>query len=144
MRVFLLICALCLLVVLTASDANAAGGSLAHPTRLHATRTILPFYHLAPLDVTVQDAAAVQRLYQAAFQLERVPHGAIFHCPVDFGLVYTLDFFEGAREVQQMRLSATGCRFLVMGSGDTRFTTEDFLALVARTLGIPSLIPPLR
>ncbi len=144
MRVFWLLCSLCLMILLTVSDVNAAGGSAAHPTRLHVTRTILPGYHLDPLEVTVQDEAAVQRLYQAAYKLEPVPPGAIFFCPIDYDLVYTLDFFQGEREVQQMHLKATGCRFLTIGSDDDRFATEDFNALVARTIGIPSLTPPLR
>jgi hypothetical protein len=142
MRVFWLLCSLVLLVLLTASDADATEASIATPTRLHATRPATDFSP-TPLDVTTRDEAAVQRLYQAAYKLTPVPPGEVLFCPAQRSLNYTLDFFQGEVEVQQMHLNPTGCHILTIGSrgGDHRFTTPDFIALVARTIGIPLLIP---
>lgn len=51
------------------------GSGIAEPTftALHATRTIMPEYHLDPFDVTVRDTQAVRRLYKAATALPTVP-----------------------------------------------------------------------
>lgn len=115
------------------------------PTALHVTRPALPAYHFDPLDVTIRDTAAVERLYQAAYALPTPPSGTV-NCPNDIGLVYHLNFLQNTiSSVQQMNLNATGCQYLLIGqdSNDVRRTNQSFLDLFTKTVGIPSLVPPI-
>jgi hypothetical protein len=108
---------------------------------LHVTRTS-PRPGIPPLDKTVTDEAAVQRLYDAAMALPNAQAGT-YNCPADNGPYYHLSFQRQQTEVQQMDLDASGCRFLRVGperSAQTVHQTDDaFRALLAQTLGIPSL-----
>ena len=119
------------------------GSGIAEPTftALHATRTIMPQFHLDPFDVTVQDSQAIQRLYDAALALPAVEPGATYFCPLSIGLVYHLDFLVHGFLVQQMNLEATGCRFLHIGQDDTRIADQAFLDKVAQLVGLPTLVP---
>lgn len=44
-------------------------------------------YHFTPIEITVNNSTAVQRLYAAALALPAPRPGVIYHCPADFGLV---------------------------------------------------------
>jgi hypothetical protein len=133
---------LLILGLVACSPASASSGT-GQPTMLHVTRTeAFPEYGFAPLDETITDTAAVQQVYQAAYVLPYPPSG-IYNCPNDIGLVYHLEFFQPASSVEQMRLNATGCQFLQIGRDDVRSTNEAFRELLRKTLGIPSLVPPI-
>lgn len=133
-----------LLLLLTACAPRSASAGTAKPTMLHVTRTEeFSDYHFAPLDVTVRDVAAVQHLYEAAYEQPYPPSG-IMNCGADIGLMYHLEFFQSASSVQQMRLNATGCQFLWIGQDDhPRLSNEAFRELLRKTLGISSLVPPI-
>lgn len=129
--------------LVTAHASNAApstSSDLSQPTVLHVTRTSGVPINLPPLDRTVRDAAAVQRLYSAAYKLPTIPANAVFNCPMSRGIVYHLQFMRGTTPLQAMDLQADGCPFLQIGKS-VRQTTPTFISLLAKTLGIPSLIP---
>jgi hypothetical protein len=129
-----------LFLLLTACHPSTGSNN---PTMLHVTRAeTLPGYNFAPLDVTIRDVTTVQHIYQAAYALPMPPSGTV-SCPSDIGLIYHLDFFQGDASVEQMRLDATGCQALTISRDDVRFGNEAFRELLRKTLGIPSLVPPI-
>lgn len=137
-------CLLAFLVVLSLTGCAGTGQmrGTTGPNVLHVVRTDpLPGYHFASLNMVIHDAAQVQDLYNAAHALKTIPPGAVFHCPLDNGLEYHLDFLSAATSVQQMDLDATGCEFLHITAQDARFTTPSFRALLAKMLNLSSLLP---
>jgi hypothetical protein len=110
------------------------------PTVLHVVRTNGFLKQLAPFDRTVRDVAAVQRLYTAAYALPPAAPGVV-HCPNDLGVVYHLYFLHDTTLIQEMDLDATGCQFLHISKTDVRNTDPAFRTLVARTIGVGSLLP---
>lgn len=139
-----LLFALLLALWLVACSPASASGGKGKPIVLHVTRTeALSGYNFAPLDVTVRDVAAVQHLYEAAYEQPYPPSG-IMNCGADIGLMYHLEFFQSASSVQQMRLNATGCQFLWIGQDDhPRLSNEAFRELLRKAIGVPSLVPPI-
>lgn len=133
--------ALLLVPLLVLLVTGSGGADTPKFTALHATRTIMPQFHLDPFDVTVQNSQAIQRLYDAALALPAVEPGATYFCPLSIGLVYHLDFLVYSFLVQQMNLEATGCRFLHIGQDDTRIADQVFLDAVAQLVGLPTLVP---
>jgi hypothetical protein len=93
------------------------------------------------LDTYINDSAAVQRLYTAALQLSAVPYG-VYNCPPDNSVVYHLTFSGGTVTARHMDLDAAGCKFLVIGA-QAHATTDGFIALFMRTVGISDLDPSL-
>ena len=128
---FLLLC--CLLALAACSTAS---GPL--PDTLVITRTNeLPQNKIPAFTPrTVQDAQAVQQLYQAAYTQPFLPMG-IYHCPADFGVVYHLQFLHQGTTMLQATLDASGCRSLSLGTAPTRQTTDAFWSLFATVAGIP-------
>src|SRR5436305_13380984 len=110
------------------------------PMVLHVVRPSLVGYHqpVPPLDRTVRDAAAVQRLYAVALAL---PRQHVHPCPNDFGLIYHLTFLKGASQLQQMDVQPLGCHWVFLGQADSRQADQAFFTLLAHTIGLPSLIP---
>lgn len=51
-----------------------------------------------------------------------MPSGVLF-CPADFGIVYHLVFFSGARRLPPVSIDATGCE-TVRGLGVTRWVAR--------------------
>jgi hypothetical protein len=101
---------------------------------LHVTRT---GWRLPPLDVTVTNAARVRRLFDAAMALRKVPEGAVFACPIDFGTEYHLTFTAHNSPPTEMSLDGAGCRFLnIEPSGPGYFQTDAFRALFSQVTGI--------
>ena len=119
----------------TNSGSTAASSDL--PTALIVTRTGNPSDHIAPFLAASNDAVAVQRLYHAMHALPRVPTGAVFNCPADFGITYSLAFFNGGTQVSNVTADADGCQFLTLGPNDIRMTNDAFWSLLAQTAGIP-------
>lgn len=114
---------------------SATRGEL--PTALIVTRTGNPYDHILPLVGGSMDAAAVQRLYRAMYALPHVPSGVVYHCPADFGIVYTFTFINGGTVILKANANATGCEFLTLGSSDSRTTNDAFWSLLAQTANIP-------
>jgi hypothetical protein len=142
-RVYLL--AGLIVLLLTGCEGTWQAGETTGPNVLHIVRTNplpIPGHHLAPLNMVIHDATQIQSLYDAAHTLKKIPSGAIFHCPVDFGLAYHLDFLRANTLIQHMDLNAMGCQFLTIAPHDTRYTTPSFRALLAKILNLPSLLPP--
>lgn len=115
------------------------------PTALHVLRPASQFPlsgQLFPrLERTINDANAVQQLYAAALALRVVDQRKTYPCPVDFGVVYQLDFLAGSSTLQHMDVQASGCQWVHLSSTDTRWADAAFNRLLANTLGIPSLLP---
>lgn len=84
----------------------------------------------------------MRKLYNAALALPVVPKG-VYNCPADDGLQYTLSFSAKRKALQHMTLDATGCQFLSISGmeGARQAYNDQFRALVAQTLAIPTLIP---
>lgn len=127
-----------LLLVLTGCVGTTSGSQ---PTVLHVVRPVLAgFQQVPPLDRTVRDATAVQRLYVAALALPR-PSQYPVPCPNDFGLVYHVTFLVGTNPLQQIDVQPLGCHWVYMSPTDVRRADQSFLTLLAHTIGLPSLIP---
>ncbi len=122
----------------------ACVGTPQQPTALHVLRpaSSFPIYGkpFPRLERTINDASTVQQLYAAALALPVVAPGT-YHCPIDFGVVYKLDFLAGSALIQHMDVQASGCRWLHLSSTDNRWTNDAFNRLLAKTIGIPSLLP---
>lgn len=146
----------CLLVCLVLSLSGCAGTGPAEganvPNVLRVIRNSVPGYHFATLSLVIRDEAQVQSLYKAAYALEKIPSGEVFSCPMDNGLEYELDFLHAGTFIQQMKLDATGCRFIdinatgydfpgIITTHDARFTTPSFRTLLANMLNLSSLNP---
>jgi len=112
------------------------------PTVLQIARPSLVGYHqqVAPLDRNVRDATAVQRLYTAAHALPR-PSQYPVPCTNDFGLVYHVTFLAGTSPLQQIDVQPLGCHWVYLSQTDVRRADQSFLNLLAKTIGLPSLIP---
>ena len=140
-RWILLVAVLALAIALAgcgaATNSGSNAGQRGQPTALIVTRTGNPSDHIAPLLAASNDAVAVQRLYHAMYALPHVPSGAIFNCPADFGITYTLAFFNGGTQVSNVTADADGCQFLTLGPNDIRMTNDTFWSLLAQTAGIP-------
>jgi len=79
----------------------------------------------------------VQRLYQAIQALPRFPTNQVFNCPVDNGIKYQLDFFQGNATFLHVTLDASGCRALHLTTKDVRQTNDAFFSLLASEIGLP-------
>lgn len=92
-----------------------------------------------PASVTVRSAPAAGGVARALCALPHVPQGAVFHCPVDFGIVYRLVFtLETGGPARPVTVDATGCR-LVHGAGPgarTVSTTGSFWNTLGRAMGL--------
>jgi hypothetical protein len=112
------------------------------PTVLHVIRPSLvgSRQQVTPLDRTVRDATTVQQLYVAALALPR-PSRYPLPCPNDFGLVYHLTFLDGTSQLQQIDVQPLGCHWVYLSQTDVRQADQGFLALLAKAIGLPSLIP---
>ena len=129
------------LVFFLAGCIGTTSGS--QPTVLHVVRPSLVGHQqqqVAPFDRTMSDAAAVQRLYTAALALPR-PSQYPLPCPDDLGLIYHVTFLEGASQLQQMDVQPLGCHWVYLSQTDVRRADQNFLALLAKTSRLPSLIP---
>ena len=113
-------------------------------TALHVMRPAT-LNNVPTFERTIQDRAAIQHLFQTAYTLPAAPTGRI-NCPNDLGIVYHLTFIQGTTTLQQMTLDASGCTFLRIGqnSSDLRYADYNFQQLTAETIGLPSLVPPIR
>lgn len=144
---FLLLC--CLLALAGCATASGYAGSASTPTSVSLPKGPLPDTLIVTRTSdfpqnnipsftprTVQDAQAVQQLYQAAYAQPFEPMG-IYHCPADFGVVYHLQFLHQGATMLQSTLDASGCRSLSSGSTPTRQTTDAFWSLFATVAGIP-------
>lgn len=114
---------------------GALSGNVGHLDRLEVTRTdAFPQNHFRfalPAVVTSTDPAAVQAVAQALIASPEMPSGALY-CPADFGIVYHLAFFSGARRLPPASIDAAGCE-TVRGLGVTRWVVRS--AGFWRTLG---------
>lgn len=122
-------------------SAGAAGNAHAAnlPTALHVT--LPPSSYLAPLyrpiDKSIGDVTAVQRLYAAALALPATPKTGTQMCLAgNPGLIYQLVFLNGSRVLRTADLDATGCIDLRFGPRDLRMTNPSFLALFQQTLAL--------
>lgn len=112
------------------------------PTLLHVTRTDPSVTgNLGPLDRTVADAHLVQDLYRTALALPVYAVGSSISqsCLNDLGVIYHLDFLQGATRVQRMNLDPGSCKILYLGRTDLRQASEAFLALLKQALQLNSL-----
>ncbi len=112
------------------------------PTVLHVTRTDpSPTNNLGPLDRMVTDAQTVQKLYHTALTLPVYAVGSSISqdCLNDLGVIYHLDFLQGATEVQRMNLDPGNCKILYLSQTDLRQASDSFLNLLKQALQLNSL-----
>ncbi len=97
--------------------------------------------HVAPFQRTVQDAASVQRLYNAVYALPSPPTNVT--CPQDRVIGYQLSFMRGNMLVLQVLLSG-GCPVAALSNPpDCRRWTHALDTQLAATLEVPesTLVP---
>lgn len=95
---------------------------------------------VAPFMKTAQDAASVQRLYNAAFALPPNQPRAV-GCPIDLFIGYELSFMHGDTLVLEVLMTG-GCPIVkLVGLSGCHTWTSDFTAQIAATLGVT--LPPL-
>jgi hypothetical protein len=111
-------------------------------TSLQVTRSEnLSGYNVAPIEITVNNTTAVQKLYAAAMALPTPQPGAIYHCFADIGLMYHLSFRCNMFTFKHMDLEVTGCEWLHLNQTTVRRANSSFFTLVSQTIGILCLIP---
>lgn len=120
------------------TSGESSTSSATPPTVLHVMRAANNGF--PSLDRTIQDSAAVQRLFTAAFALPTPTGSGVVNCPGDIGMTYVLHFLHGTTPVQDMSLDATGCQRLQINA-TSRLTNQAFLSLFLKTVEIPSLVP---
>ncbi len=91
-----------------------------------------------PANETVVNVAPVQRLMVTLCSLPNAPR-TILNCPADYGIQYRLDFLEGKKSVLNVKLDASGCRF-VTGIEPRRISTTHLWTLLAQTMNLPEPI----
>lgn len=118
--------------------------SIVQLTALHVVRPAT-LNNVPKFERTVQNATAVQNLFKAAYALPAAPKG-VMNCPVDLGIVYHLSFLHGTTLIQEMTLYPTGCTALQIGqdTSNVRSAPYDFQKLVAKMIGLASLVPEIR
>lgn len=122
------------LVAGCASASATSGTSHPMPDRVQVTRA-WQINQFPPLDQTIADPAATQRLYQAVTSLP--PYHAQISCPKDVGLKYLLDFSHDGTPVAKVLVYASGCAYVQIPSETSkRAPTDDFWTLLAQTLDI--------
>jgi hypothetical protein len=99
---------------------------------------------LPPLDLTITDPAAVDRLERDIEALPPYTPGTRF-CTIDFGTTYTLIFKDAGEPVLTAVISALGCRGVILSNGRTLFaaTHPGLYVDLGAALGLPAdeLIP---
>lgn len=131
-----------LFLLLISCITSCTNGSISSEiTGLHVTRvSLFPGNGFAPFQTTVNDAAKIQHLYNAALALPPIPPGGIKHlCFNDYGLRYNLNFQPATIPSSQMVLDPAGCELLVIGKSDERQMDGSFLTFFANTINVPSL-----
>ena len=80
--------------------------NILHVVRYNGLQKVQP---VPPLDVTISDAAQVQRLYAALLAIPPAPlvSGPV-NCPADFGISYSLTFFQDQKGVLSAEGDASG------------------------------------
>jgi hypothetical protein len=134
----------------------AASGAAPTPTGARATATPLPptsvtvlrfggssdETHVAPFQMTAQDATSVQHLYEAVHALPHDPHR--IGCPNNLGIGYELSFMRGDTLVLEVLLTGGCPTAKLLNSSNCRAWTPAFTAQIAATLGVAetTLEPP--
>lgn len=90
---------------------------------------------VAPFTKTAQDAANVQRLYNAVFALPPNQPRAV-GCPIDLFIGYELSFMHGNTLVLEVLMTG-GCPIVkLVGLSGCHTWTSDFTEQIAATLGV--------
>ncbi len=132
-----ILCSTCLLLLVACGQGTGGVGNASNtPTALHVTlpppRHPVQTFH--PIDKTIDNTAAVQRLYAAALTQTALPKDKTIMCPADIGLTYHMVFLNGSQVLRTADLDATGCQLLHLGPHDVRMPNSAFLSLFQQTL----------
>lgn len=98
-----------------------------------------PENHIPPFDKTSISAARVQQLYNALLALPVQPQGT-YYCPIDFGTLYHLRFFDTTgRLVATAIVEPGGCQDVTLPDGSHRWTatTPGFWTIFAAAFNMP-------
>lgn len=92
---------------------------------------------IPPFEATSDDAAVAQSLAQTIKSLPPFPNGT-YHCPIDFGVTYTLTFQSGSAPALSASVDAQGCQGLtITGESHARWTIGGpFWPQVAQTFHV--------
>lgn len=137
--------ALSLCVLLVMADRPALGAAAAtqpanaHGLVLRVTRFEPAVSHPPPFAETITDAAAIQRLYQAALTLPVAPYIRM-RC-LQMSVTYHLVFLQDGRIIHIIDAEPNGCSLVVVYPAYTREITPAYRQLLAQTLGVTSLVP---
>lgn len=98
-----------------------------------------PANHIPPFDKTSTSAAKAQRLYNALLALPVMPAGP-YYCPIDFGTLYHLSFYDDATHVAATAIvEPGGCGDVTLPDGAHRWTatTPSFWPTFAAAFNVP-------
>src|SRR3990170_2142728 len=90
-------------------------------------------YPVAVFDRSVDDAARVERMYNALVSLPFARHR---WCPYSVGTRYQLTFSDSGRSILVANVQSDGCREATIPGSRRRATNDSFWALFAETLGL--------
>lgn len=126
----------------TASGKGSRAGAAICTARsfagLSVERTDIPMNHITytfPAHVESSESAKIAALAGSACALPTFPSG-VRSCPADLGIAYSLTFTSGAKTVETIVATATGCRS-VTGLGARRQAKPIFWRDLALALRLP-------
>ncbi len=121
-------------------SSSSAAGQPAGPA-LHVTLVATLPSHQTLFETNVHDAAAVQRLYDAALALPP-PKPGIYNCPADYGKSYHLAFSGIQGHVRTMDIKVGGCPTIHLLETDKfGWMDQAFFTLFEKTIGVSRLDP---
>ncbi len=121
-------------------SSSLAAGQPAEPA-LHVTLVATLPSHQTLFEKDVRDAAAVQRLYDAALALPP-PKPGIYNCPMDNGKRYHLTFSDIRGQVRTMDVNVGGCPTIHLLETDKwGWMDQAFIMLFEKTIGVSQLDP---
>jgi len=128
------------LVLLSGCGATlfAAGGAKLLPDTLHVrlVNHIPDNHYPSSSPRTITDQQAVQQLYTTIQALPSSSGSGVRMCPIDRGLDYQLDFYQGHILIREVIYDPEGCQLLKIGTTDVRIPNESFVQSLAHMLGI--------
>ena len=93
----------------------------------------------APFTENITNQTTVQKLYADIYALPPpsiYPSGGPGNCPMDTGISYTLDFYQGNTLLLHADYKPTGCGGLNLGDGTSRLTSTSFNDELRKAVGL--------
>jgi hypothetical protein len=97
---------------------------------------VFPQNHIPAFELTVNDAARAQRVYNAVLALPTTHPPS---CPADLGDAYEVTFYDQDATVLHAAIEISGCQDVRFSNGERRWAIDDitFWPMFADALGVP-------